>query len=135
MRNSIWKSIGAILAGFILGATLSIGTDIALNVAGVMNTESFKVNSAGIILLVIIYRFIFNVMGCYLTAKLAPGKPMRHALIIGIIGTVFAILGSAAMWDKAVAWYNISVILISIPSAWLGAKLFMVRNLGKGTKI
>lgn len=135
MKKTIWKSTGAILAGFILGAILSVGTDMTLNATSIMNMESFKENSVVVILMVIIYRFVFNVIGCYLTAKLAPNKPMKHALIIGVIGTVFALLGSAAMWDKAVAWYNISVILISIPSAWLGAKLFIMRNPEKDANI
>jgi len=128
MKKTIWKSIGAIAAGFLLGAVLSIVADILFNSADLMNMENFKETSSGIIFVVIVYRFIFNVCGCYLTAKLAPSKPMKHALIIGVIGTVLAILGSAAMWDKAVAWYNVTVILISFPSAWLGAKLFMMRN-------
>jgi hypothetical protein len=135
MKKRIWKSIGAIIAGFLVGAILSVGADITLNAAGIINMESFKDNSAGVILIVIIYRFIFNVIGCYLTAKLAPNKPMKHALIIGVVGTVFALLGSAAMWDKAVVWYNISVILISLPSAWVGAKLFLKRNPEKETSI
>ncbi|MBA3680884.1 MAG: hypothetical protein H0W73_06915 [Bacteroidetes bacterium] len=133
MKKTIWKSIGAILTGFILAAFLSIATDMILNLTNIVNMESFKDNSAIIILFVIIYRFIYNVMGCYLTSKLAPNKPMKHALIIGVIGTVFALLGSIAMWDKAVAWYNISVILISLPSAWVGAKLFMMRKSKKET--
>lgn len=128
MKKSIWKSIGAVLAGFLLGAVLSISMDIAFNSAGLMDMEEFKNTSPAIIFLVIVYRFVFNVCGCYLTAKLAPNKPMQHALIIGGIGTVLAVLGAVAMWDKAVAWYNIAVILISLPSAWLGAKLVMMRN-------
>ncbi|MBL7922289.1 MAG: hypothetical protein JNJ40_18385 [Bacteroidia bacterium] len=131
MKKSIWKSIGAIVAGFLLGAVLSILGDIIFNSIGLMNMEKFTETSTGIIFAIIVYRFTFNVVGCYLTAKLAPNKPMKHALIIGLIGTVLAILGSAAMWDKAVAWYNISVILISFPSAWLGAKLFVLRSPGK----
>ncbi|MBS4063833.1 MAG: hypothetical protein KGZ74_04705 [Chitinophagaceae bacterium] len=124
MKRTIWKSIAAILAGFMLAAILSIGTDILLNSLGIIDMESFKDSSTVIILIVIIYRFIYNVIGCYLTSKLAPDKPMKHALIIGVIGTLFALLGSIVMWDKAVAWYNISVIIISLPSAWIGAKSF-----------
>ena len=128
MKKTIWKSIGAILAGFLIGAILSVGTDLLLNAAGILNMESFKENSPGIIFMVIVYRLIYNIFGCYVTAKLAPTKPMKHALIIGFAGTVFAILGSAAMWDQAVAWYNISVILISLPAAWMGAKLAIAQN-------
>jgi hypothetical protein len=30
-----------------------------------------------------------------------------------------------AMWDNAIPFYNIPIILISLPSAWLGGQLFL----------
>lgn len=90
--------------------------------------ENFKQTAIGIICVVIIYRFVFNVAGCYLTAKLATNNPMKHCIIIGIIGTVLSILGTVAMWDKAIPFYNIAIILISLPSAWLGGKLYLSNN-------
>lgn len=126
--NKTLKSIGAILAGFLLGALLSIGADYLMEITGMMSMEHFKQSSIAIIVLVIAYRFIFNVTGCYLTAALAPDKPMKHVLIIGIIGTVLSIVGALAMWDKAMPFYNITIILMSLPSAWLGGKLFLTQQ-------
>jgi hypothetical protein len=128
MKSSILKSTLAILAGFVLGAVLSLGTDFLLNSLGIMSMQNFKQNSSLIVAFVVIYRFAFNVAGCYLTAKLAPNKPMKHVIIIGVIGTILGILGSVAMWDQAVPWYNIAIILISLPSAWLGGKLYLNRS-------
>lgn len=125
MQKTTWKSAGAVLAGFISGAVLSVGTDILLSSTNILNMASFKENSPSITLMVIVYRFIYNIFGCYITAKLAPQKPMKHCLILGSLGTIFAIAGSIAMWDKALAWYNISIILISLPSAWIGGKLYL----------
>lgn len=125
MNKIIFKSIGAILAGFALGAILSVGTDYLLEKSGIMSMDKFRQTSILIICMVIIYRFIFNMAGCYLAAKLAPGNPMKHVVIIGIVGTVLSILGSFAMWEKATPFYNIAVILISFPSAWLGGKLYI----------
>jgi hypothetical protein len=128
MKKSILKSTLAILAGFGLGVVLSLGSDFLLNSLGIMSMQNFKQNSTLIVALVVFYRFIFNVMGSYLTAKLAPNKPMKHVIIIGTIGTILGILGSVAMWDQAVSWYNIAIIVISLPSAWLGGKLFLNRT-------
>jgi hypothetical protein len=128
MKNSILKSTLAIFAGFALGAVLSLGTDFLLNSLGVMSMQNFKQNSTLIVALVVIYRFIFNVMGCYLTAKLAPNNPMKHVIIIGIIGTILGIFGAVFMWDQAVPWYNIAIIVISLPSAWVAGKLFLNRK-------
>jgi hypothetical protein len=132
MYKSIIKSIGAVLAGFVLGAVLSVGTDFMMDKMGIMSMENFKQTPFLIICVVIVYRFVFNVIGCYLTARLAPNKPMKHVIIIGIIGTVLGILGSVAMWDKAVPFYNIAIILISLPSAWLGGKLYLSNNKQNG---
>ncbi len=128
MNKSIFKSIGAILAGFALGATLSVATDFLFDKLGIMSMDNFKETSTIIIFIVIFYRFIFNVIGCYLAAKLAPNKPMRHVIIMGVIGTIISILGSFAMWDLAVVWYNIAIILIALPSAIIGGKLYLKNN-------
>lgn len=128
MKGTTLKSVGAIVAGFILGAILSIGADIFLSSIKFLNLEPFIDNPSWKILIVIVYRFVFNVTGCYLTAKLAPYNPMKHVIIIGIIGTVLSLLASFAMWDKAVAWYNIAVIVMSIPSALIGGKLYLKNN-------
>lgn len=123
MKNTLLKSIGAIATGFFAAAILSIATDVILAQSGIMKTDPFSENPSWLILLVIIYRFIYNIVGCYVAALLAPNRPMRHAMIIGVIGLALSILGAVAMWDKAVAWYNISIILIALPCAWIGGKL------------
>lgn len=128
MNKTTLKSIGAILAGFILGALLSIGLDFLMEVSGMMSMEHFKESSLAVILVVIVYRFISNVIGCFLTATLAPNKPMKHVIIIGVIGTVLSIVGSVVMWEHAIPLYNIAIILISLPSAWLGGRLFLLKQ-------
>jgi hypothetical protein len=128
MNKTIFRSVGAILAGFALGAILSIGADFLMDKIGIMSMDKFNQTPLYIICIVVLYRFLFNVIGCYLTAKLAPNKPMKHVVIIGIIGTVLSILGSFAMWNKAIPFYNIAIILISLPSAWLGGQLFLKKQ-------
>lgn len=134
MNKTIFKSIGAILAGFVLGAVLSVGADFLMGEMGIMSMENFKQTPLFVIFLVIVYRFIFNVIGCYLAARLAPNNPMKHVIIIGVIGTVLSLLGSFAMWDKAIPFYNIAIILISLPSAWLGGQLFLKKQNNGQTK-
>lgn len=123
MKNTLLKSTGAIATGFFAAAILSIATDVILEQSGVMKTDPFSENPSWLILLIIAYRFIYNTAGCYIAALLAPTKPMRHAMIIGFIGLALSIIGTMVMWEKAVAWYNISIILIALPCAWIGGKL------------
>ena len=123
MDRSILKSIGAILAGIVTGAILSVGTDFALETTGIFPTPGQGFFIWWMLLLALTYRGVYTVVSGYVTAALAPNRPMRHAVILGIIGVAVTILGSIANWDKSSAWYPIALILITLPCTWLGGKL------------
>ena len=78
------------------------------------------------------YRTIFGVLGAYITARLAPSRPMMHALILGAAA---AAAGAIAMWDKMPAigpkWYALVLIVLGLPTAWLGGKLPLMQLLGE----
>lgn len=116
------RSVGAVLAGLLAIALLSTATDAVLHATGVyppfperMADELFALATG--------YRIVYGVAGCWLTARLAPARPMRHTLALGGIGTVLAAAGAAAMWEYGPAWYSLAVIAISLPCAWAGARL------------
>lgn len=48
---------------------------------------------------------------------------MKHALILGSIGFVLTIVGLIAMWDIPPRWYPISLIVLTLPAAWVGGKI------------
>lgn len=124
MNKSILKSIGAILAGFFLVVILSIITDLVLEKTNLMK-RPFDQNPAWFIIVVIGYRSLFGVIGSYLTARLAPGQPMRHAMIGGAIGFVISTIGAVVMWDTPPHWYAIALIITALPCAWLGGKIYL----------
>lgn len=123
MKNETLKSIGAVMAGFATLVILSIATDAVLEKAGIMKTDPFNDNPVWLIALVAGYRTIFSTFGCYLTARMAPNKPMKHAMILGAIGVVLTTIGMIAMWDVPPHWYPISLVILTLPAAWLGGKL------------
>lgn len=123
MSKNTFKSIVAILAGLAVVVILSIATDLVLHMTNIMK-DPFDDNPAWFIIIVIIYRNIYSALGSYLAARLAPDKPMRHAMILGGIGTALTIVGAASMWHLPPHWYPISLIILALPSAWLGGKIF-----------
>lgn len=123
MKKETLKSIGAVVVGFFALVILSVITDIILEKTGIMKTEPFVENPVWLIVIIILYRTIFNTFGCYLTARLAPNKPMKHAIILGVIGVVLTIIGLIAAWDIPPRWYPISLIVLTLPAAWLGGKM------------
>ena len=135
MKN-IFKSIGAGLAGIVVGAALSFGTDFVLESAGVLPHGNLNV-SAWLIWLVLLYRTIYNVLGFYIVARLAPNNPMRHALVLGVIGTLVSIGGAIATANMNLgpAWYAWTLAALTMPAAWIGGKWFERRVASKNSNV
>src|SRR5690242_12547763 len=109
---NILKSIGAVLAGIIVIVLLSVATDAVLHAAGIMPSPDQPQSDAKL-LLATVYRTLYGVIGGYVTARLAPAKPLRHAVILGVIGILLGLLGLAMTRNMpAVAgheWYPIAL--------------------------
>ena len=120
LLKNIAKSLGAVLAGFIAIVMLSVVTDSVLEQRGVLPRENLF--GTGPVLLALTYRIAYSVIGCYIAARLAPNRPMAHALALGVLGIVVSALGSMAARDLAPAWYVWALILVSLPCAWVGGQ-------------
>ena len=79
--RSIFKSIGAGLAGILVGALLATATDFVLESLGILPKDNLYV-ATWLIWAVLAYRTIFTILGCFVTAKLAPSRPMLHANVV-----------------------------------------------------
>jgi hypothetical protein len=127
---NILKSIGAVLAGAVVGVVLSIGTDAALRAAGIFTPLGLPMSDA-LLLLATIYRTIFSVLGCYVAARLAPNRPMLHALILGAIGLAASIAGVVVAWNRVAEfgprWYPLALVVLAMPQSWLGGKLCLMQ--------
>ncbi len=124
------QSLRALLAGFLVVVLFSTGTDVALQATGVFPAGEQRM-SDGLFLLALGYRTLYAIAGCYVAARLAPDRPMRHALGLGGVGMALAVAGSVAMWGAGPAWYNLGVIATAIPGAWVGGWLHERRVVGR----
>lgn len=124
--KKILKSIGALVAGFITVAVLSIVTDVLLEKLGIFPPQQqASLYVWWMLALALMYRTIFTIIGGFITAKLAPNSGLKHAVVLGLIGMLFATIGAIANWDKGNQWYPVLLILVSVPSTWFGGKLQM----------
>jgi hypothetical protein len=128
-QRHIGRSIGAVVAGFVMVVVLSLGTDMLLVMAGIFppfDQPSLMTNR--LLVLATIYRTIYSVAGSYLTARLAPERPMAHALILGTVGLVVSILGAVVMGEHGPAWYPWALVVLALPGAWFGGLLYNLRR-------
>jgi MFS-type transporter involved in bile tolerance (Atg22 family) len=135
MNQMIAKSIGAVVAGLVFIGVSHTATDAILESAGVLPKGHLNVDAV-LILLVIFYRAVLSLVGCYLTAWLAPRNPMKHSLILGAIGIVLSAIGAIATADMNLgpAWYAWSLVVIALPTAWVGGYLFVRAQMRKAVQ-
>ena len=129
----IGQSIGAVLIGIVAGIIFTLGTDIVLHAIHVFPPWGASMAGfEGALLLATAYRAVYGVMGSYIIARLAPDRPMLHALVGGFIGLAVSIVGAAVTWNKGPAfgphWYPLALIVLAIPQAWAGVKLYEMQS-------
>jgi hypothetical protein len=119
------RSVAAVFLGFITIVVLSLGTDQVLHVLQVYPPWGQPMFDPGLNLLALSYRIVYTVVGSYITARLAPQNPMRHALALGVIGTMVGTAGAIAMIPMHLgpSWYPIALVVTALPCAWLGGAL------------
>ena len=114
-------------AGFFAVVILSVGTDAILHWTGIfppmgegMSDFLFGVAT--------VYRVIYAIAGSYIAAKLAPDRPMAHAVVLGAMGVLLSTVGAVATWNAGPEfgphWYPLALVVTALPGAWVGGKLF-----------
>ena len=124
MKTGTGKSIWAVAAGVMGIIIVTTLVDIALHIAGIFPAPPEPLTDA-LALLASSYRLVISVAGGYLTARLAPDRPLRHALILGYVGVALGTLGVVLTWNAGLGprWYPISLAVLAIPQCWLGGWL------------
>jgi hypothetical protein len=127
--RNIGRSILALLAGFIVNVMLSLITDFALQAAGILPAIGRGPMNDFQAALAAAYRTLYAVISSYVLARLAPNRPMGHALTGAAIGMVIATAGAVVTRNYALGphWYSLVLIAVALPSGWAGAKLWMTQ--------
>ena len=117
------RSIVAVVAGFLAVAGLSLATDQLFHVLEVYPPWGQPMYDTWDNVLALSYRVIYTVLGGFITARLAPRAPMRHVMILAIIGLVAGsagAIGAIAIGGLGPNWYPIAIAVTAFPCTWLG---------------
>ena len=129
-NRRIGRSILAVLAGIVIGIVLSTGTDFGLYAIGLAPVPSLKSPWPNHLLaLATLYRSLYGILASYVIARLAPNYPMAHSLWTAGLGMVVSSLGAAAAWSTTAGqhWYPVALALTALPTAWIGAKIWLMQ--------
>lgn len=124
--GSAGRSVVAVIAGFLATAVLSLGTDVVVHALHLFPPWGEPMSSA-LFVWATVYRLAFTVLGGFITARVAPRKPMTHVLVLGMIGIVAASIGLAATWNQGPEfgpkWYPILLVVTALPCVWIGGQV------------
>src|ERR1044072_1587784 len=125
-QRNLLRSAGAVLAGFLVVIIITTATDALLHATGIFPPWGQPMSDS-LFVFAFAYRIVYGIVGGYLTARLAPAKPVKDAIVLVAVGFVLILAGAAATWTRGPEfgpkWYPLALIAIAIPTAWLGGKL------------
>jgi hypothetical protein len=124
-----WKSVWAVAAGVLFILVVTTIVDAILHLARVYPPMPQPMTD-GLAVLATSYRIVIGIAGGWLTARLAPAHPMKHAMILGYVGTTLGLIGLAVTWNMGLGpkWFPIALAVLAIPQCWAGGKLFELRS-------
>jgi hypothetical protein len=124
------KSLWAIVAGVLVVFVVTTLVDIALHVAGIFPPMDQPINDA-LALLATSYRIVIGIGAAWLTAWLAPARPMKHAMVLGCVGVVLGLVGVVATWNLGLGprWYPIALVVLAVPQSWIGGRIHEARRI------
>ncbi len=129
MTKTFWRSVGAVALGTVAIVALSLGTDEVLHLLQVYPPWGRPMTGA-LFGLATAYRVFYTIAGGYITARFAPSAPVRHAVILGVLGLVPGVAGilvAIVKPDLGPLWYPIALAVTGLPAAWLGGLLYRSR--------
>ena len=126
------RSILAVATGFLLIGALAFGTGLLLRGAMPAAFDAAgNPTTVPLMLLTTLYVGVYATAGCWLAARLAPSHPMRHALVLGLLGLALNAAGSVAIRGTVPDWYLGLNLALTMVWAWLGGRL-RERELARG---
>jgi hypothetical protein len=129
MSKTRGKSVWALVAGVLFIIVVTTLVDIVLHAAGVFPPMDQPIGDT-LAALATFYRIVISIGGAWLTARLAPDKPMKHAMILGYVGVLLGLVGVVATWNLGLGprWYPIVLTVLAIPQCWAGGRIYVMTS-------
>lgn len=123
------RSILAVALGFIAIVALALLTDVILmSVTPDSFTHSGATRNVPLLVLALVYTSMFMVVGGYVTALVAKGAEIKHAIALGVCQLLMSAVASVQYSETAPVWWHVAALTLIIPSVLLGGYIRAGQN-------
>ena len=120
----VLRSVLAVVAGFLVIGALAFGTGKLLQSSSPAQFDAAGAPTTVAMMLVqLLYVGVYATFGCWLAGRLAPGRPMLHALAVGVLGLALNVPSALMLRDTHPTWYLAAGVLTTMLWAWLGGRI------------
>lgn len=127
-ETNLSQSILSIAAGFAFMIILMRLSEYALEQMGLYDaSQPLRIYGGQPVLYVFfIERIVLTILGGYIAAWLAPSRLLLHAVLLGSFAAIYRLLNlvTGAQQSYGIAWYLFGLVLLAIPTAWLGGYIY-----------
>lgn len=126
----MWKSLGAVLAGYIVMLILTL---LFFGVLGQLHPDGFdpemkEVPGTGVQLLILAFGFLSAVGGGWITARLAPGSVGKHVLALVLLVAAMSVVTMLIPAEPAAPrLYSLGLLVVAVAGVSLGGRWRMAR--------
>lgn len=118
------RSTLAVVGGFLLIGALAFGTGKLMQSSWpAQHAPDGTPTTAPMMLVQLLYVGVYATFGCWVAARLAPSRPMLHALVLGLLGLVLNVASAIALRDRVPDWYLAAGVGTTMLWAWLGGRI------------
>lgn len=118
------RSTLAVVGGFLLIGALAFGTGTLVQSAWpTRHAADGTPTTTEMMLVQLLYVGVYATLGCWAAARLAPSRPMLHALVVGVLGLALNVPSAILLRDRAPAWYLAAGVVTTMCWAWLGGRI------------
>ena len=123
MKTKIFQNIKALSIGFLIIIILSFLTDFIINHLNFVRINFSTIYTRHLIP-TFFFRIIYTIIGGYVTASLVTNRPIIYALLLGLIAIIPNIFHLYMHQNADPTWNHWGTVILTIPSTYLGGKLF-----------
>jgi hypothetical protein len=124
MFKNLFRSVCAVLIGFISVVALSISIDFIFEVLGIFPGATHpELYVPWMLVVALIYRSFAAVLGGYITAKFSSARSMCRVYALMILGFIGGVAGVVNGWSYGNRWYPVLLAVTGPVFVWLGGKL------------